>query len=281
MKFALIGAAGYVAPRHMKAIKETGNELIAAADISDSVGILDRYFPNCQFFTSVNYFWEYLSHNKADYLTVCTPNCFHFIHSLNGMMAGTDIICEKPLVTSVRGLEDLERAEQDTGRKVNVILQLRVSPTMLKIKKNLKPGKHKVQMTYVTPRGPWYQESWKGDDNRSGGILFNIGIHLFDILLWLFGKVEDYSIKTKSKERAKGTISLENADVDWFLSIDRNDLPNGPGAYRLLTVDGQECRFDKVFADLHTDVYQKILQGQGFGCSDCYDSISLVEKLSK
>jgi len=283
MKFALIGAAGYVAPRHMKAIRETRNELIAAADISDSVGILDSYFPHCRFFPTTHHFWEYLADRKVDYVSVCTPNCYHNIHSLNSMMVGADVICEKPLVTSTKSLDELQKGVDDSGKKVNVVLQLRISPEMIRIKESLNPDKrYKVDMTYVTPRGPWYQASWKGDQTRSGGLLYNIGIHLFDILLWLFGLPESHTISVRTNDKAQGTLALKNADVDWFLSVDRNDLPNGPGAYRSMTIDGEVHRFDKVFADLHTEVYKKILDGEGFGCDDCYyPSIALVEKLNR
>jgi UDP-N-acetyl-2-amino-2-deoxyglucuronate dehydrogenase len=282
MKFALIGAAGYVAPRHMKAIRETENELIAAADISDSVGILDSYFPHCKFFPTTHHFWEYLEDKKVDYVTVCTPNCYHYIHSLNSMMIGADVICEKPIVTSTKLLEELQKGEENSGRRVNVVLQLRNSPEIIRIKESLDPNKRcKVDMTYVTPRGPWYQASWKGDQTRSGGLLYNIGIHLFDILLWLFGPCESHTISDRTNEKAQGTLTLKNADVDWFLSVNRHDLPNGPGAYRSMTIDGEVHRFDKVFADLHTEVYRKVLEGEGFSLNDCYPSISLVEKLNR
>jgi len=282
MKFALIGAAGYVAPRHMKAIKETGNELVAAADTWDSVGILDTYFPDCQFFTNIHGFWDWLKENPVDYVSICTPNNCHYLHCINAMGRGANVICEKPLTTTAHLADTLAAMEKQTNKKINVILQLRISPMMLEIKKEIKSCQQfDVTMRYITPRGPWYYESWKGDKNRSGGILMNIGIHLFDILIWLFGSVKDYSVEMKSDTKAKGGLLLDTANVNWFLSLDRKDLPDNSNTHRLLTIGGKEYRFDKVFADLHTRAYSQILEGRGFGPLDALPSIALVEKLSK
>jgi UDP-N-acetyl-2-amino-2-deoxyglucuronate dehydrogenase len=295
MKFALVGAAGYVAPRHMKAIKETGNDLVAAADLCDSVGILDSYFPDCQFFTSMHHFWEYVDRNSVDYVSICSPNHTHYLHCIAAMDCGANVICEKPLTINTDGVKQLafntEKIPRYDGLNVNVILQLRISPVMIELKDQLKnpPGdpdsgcdnKFNVTMKYVTPRGPWYHASWKGDQVKSGGILMNIGIHLFDILLWLFGDVQDYSLEIRDDIKAKGKLVLQNANVDWFLSLDRNDLPNGTKSFRSMQIEQQEIRFDKVFADLHTRAYSEILKGNGFGPLDALPSIALVEELNK
>jgi len=286
MKFAITGAAGYVAPRHMKAIKEIGGDLIAALDPNDSVGIIDSYFPECKFFVETERFDRYLSKlyysgEGIDYLSVCTPNYLHDAHCRLGMRAGADIICEKPLVINPWNLDQLQDVEQRFDKRVNVILQLRLHPEVIKLKETIdRSKKHKVEIRYITPRGHWYDMSWKGDSRKSGGVLANIGIHFFDMLIWLFGDAKSYDVSIDEQRKCKGTLHLESADVNWFLSIDKEDLrsdvvqPN-----RSITIDGEELRFDKVFTDLHIDVYKHITSGNRFSIEDARPSIELVHNI--
>jgi len=291
--FALIGAAGYVAPRHMKAIKETGNKLVAALDKCDSVGVLDHFFPEADFFTEFERFDRHIDKLKRqgihlDYVSICSPNYLHDAHIRWALRIGADAICEKPLVLNPWNLDALEELEKETGRKVWNILQLRVHPTILKLKEKVDKSTNRVyevELTYLTGRGKWYFYSWKGDITKSGGVATNIGIHFFDMLIWIFGKVKHYEVHySEPVKKMAGYLELEKAKVKWFLSVDLNDLPDeilkqGKRTYRSIKIDGEELVFDSGFTDLHTEVYKKILEGKGFGISDARPSIELVYKL--
>lgn len=285
-RFAIIGVAGYVAPRHLKAIKETGNILVAAMDKSDSVGILDQYFPEAAFFTEFERFERYLAKLKnegqgIDYFVVCTPNYLHDSHVRFGLRLGADVICEKPLVLNPHNIQALEEEEKNTGKKVFTILQLRLQPVLQELKQRLSSSgqKHQVQLKYITPRGKWYQYSWKGDVSKSGGLTTNIGIHLFDLLIWLFGNVTNSSLSNKSDTKMSGHLSLEKAEVDWMLSIDKKDLIDDTlSSYRLLEIDGEKIEFDNGFSDLHTKSYEEILSGNGFDIDTIKKSIDIVSR---
>jgi len=291
--FVLIGAAGYVAPRHMKAIKETGNNLIAAMDKCDSVGIIDHYFPEADFFTEFERLDRHIDKLKRrgipiHYVSICSPNYLHDAHVRWALRIGADAICEKPLVLNPWNLDALEELEKETGRKVWNILQLRVHPTILKLKEKVEKNPNRVyeiELTYLTGRGKWYFYSWKGDLNKSGGVATNIGIHFFDMLIWIFGKVKHYEVHySEPIRKMAGYLELEKANVKWFLSVDLNDLPDeiikqGKRTYRSIKIDGEELVFDSGFTDLHTEVYRKILEGKGFGIKDARPSIELVYEL--
>ncbi len=291
--FAITGVAGYIAPRHLKAIKDTGNNLIAALDPHDSVGIMDKYFPDTSFFTEFERFERHLEMlrrekitREVDYISICSPNHLHDAHIRLALRIGADAICEKPLVLNPWNLDALQELEEETGQKVYNILQLRVHPSIIALKEKLKYNgkKHEVVLTYITSRGPWYRYSWKGDAAKSGGVATNIGIHFFDLLMWLFGKVEDSFVYMSSPEKMSGFLSLPNANVKWFLSIDRNDLPEeallkNKTTYRSIEVDGEELEFTDGFTDLHTKVYEDILNGKGFGIEDARASIEAVYKI--
>jgi UDP-N-acetyl-2-amino-2-deoxyglucuronate dehydrogenase len=286
-KFALIGAAGFVAPRHMKAIYDTGNDLIAALDPHDSVGILDKYFPNCEFFTEMERFDRHLEKSRRtdryiDYVSICSPNYLHEPHCRLAMRIGADTICEKPLVLNPHNLDQLSEIELETGKKIYTVLQLRLHPELKKIKENLDDRPHTVRIEYITPRGNWYHSSWKGNEFKSGGLATNIGIHLFDLVMWLFGSQEDFTLIENTNSKVKGILWLERAKVNFKLSVDRNDLPDDAKiSYRLMTIDGEPVRFDNVFTELHTEVYKKILEGRGFGIEDARPSIELVSEFRK
>lgn len=279
----MTGVAGYIAPRHLKAIKETGNQLVAASDPHDAVGILDSYFPNAKYFRESAAFEQYLKTPGVDYLTICSPNFLHLPHVRAGLEGGAHVICEKPLVLSASELDEVQVLERSSGKRVSSILQLRLHPRLRELKRSLKPGRTKrdVQLTYVTPRGQWYLDSWKGDVAKSGGLATNIGIHLFDLVLWLFGGVKQCALERASPRRASGALELEGANVYWFLSIDRGDIPKGiqKPSYRLLTIDGEPLEFSDGFTDLHTESYREILAGRGFGTEDVRPSIELAERL--
>ncbi len=293
--FALLGAGGYIAPRHLKAIRDTGNQLIAAVDPFDSVGILDRYFHNVKFFTEIERFDRHLEklrrdhpERKADYLSICTPNYLHDAHCRLALRLGANAICEKPLVVNPWNLEQLEALESESPGKIYTVLQLRVHPALLKIKKALEENKsafqHQVMITYITARGPWYNVSWKGSEEKSGGVATNIGIHLFDMVQWLFGEFGDVKVHLKEKDRMSGFVDLERARVNWFLSVNEDDLPvpikpGDPLTYRSITIDGEEVEFSSGFTDLHTRVYEKTLQGEGFGIEDAKASIDLTYQI--
>jgi UDP-N-acetyl-2-amino-2-deoxyglucuronate dehydrogenase len=293
--FALIGAAGYVAPRHLKAIHDTGNNLIAALDPNDSVGILDRYFPMSKFFTEPERFDRFLNkrqrgaeEDRIDYVSICSPNYLHDAHIRMTLRAQADAICEKPLVVNPWNLDALEEIEAETGRKVTTVLQLRLHDPLVELKRSLdaNPGHDRaiVDLTYITQRGPWYDISWKGSPEKSGGVATNIGIHFFDLCIWLFGEAHETAVHLVEKRRMAGILELERAQVRWFLSVERDDLPDGllekgQTAFRSLTIDGKEVEFSQGFAELHTVVYQNALQGKGFTIADARPSVELVYKL--
>jgi len=280
MNFALTGIAGYVAPRHLQAIKDVGGNLIAALDPHDSVGILDKYFPDCKFFTSTERFDRYLSDNKVDFISICSPNYLHESHCKLALRLGANAICEKPLLLNPNNISQLIDIQKETGKSIYNILQLRLHPDLLNLKNSIDYTKqYDVDLKYITPRGPWYDYSWKGNIKKSGGIETNIGIHFFDMLIWLFGNVIDFQIRERNKRLSIGILKLENAVVEWFLSINREDLPDGANFYRSIKVNQKEIRFDNVFSDLHTNSYKMILDGHGFGIEEAIKSIELVSKI--
>lgn len=291
--FGIIGVGGYIAPRHLRAIRDTGNKVIAAVDTRDSVGLLDQYSFDIKFFTEIERFDRHLEklrrgpeENRIQYLTICSPNYLHDAHCRLGLRAGADVICEKPLVINPWNMDALSELEEETGHNIYTILQLRVHPELVKVKKSLEQskGKHKVTLTYITSRGPWYHVSWKGQPDKSGGVATNIGIHFFDLLSWFFGPEENIKVYYSDDQRMSGSIELENAQVTWFLSIDHNDLPENEKAnhkttFRSITIDGQEVEFSEGFTDLHTRVYEETLAGRGFTISDARPSIELTHKI--
>lgn len=287
--FALIGVGGYIAPRHLNAIKKTGNRVVACLDKNDSVGIIDSYFPDASFFTEFERFdrhVEKVKNNKStriDYVSICSPNYLHDAHVRFALRYGADVICEKPLVLNPWNIKPLRDMEKDTGRKINTILQLRLHPSLIKIKKEVDNSKDKifnVDLTYVTSRGRWYFYSWKGDIKKSGGIATNIGIHFFDMLTWIFGKVKNNIVHVMKDNKAAGYLELEKANVRWFLSLDENDLPYGDKrTYRSIMIDNKEIEFSDVFTELHLKSYEHILQGKGFGVDDVLSTIGLVSDI--
>jgi len=292
--FALIGAAGYIAPRHMKAIKDTGNNLLAAMDPSDSVGIMDSYFPESYFFTEFERFdrhiekLKYDDGIKLDYVSICSPNYLHDAHMRFALRSGADAICEKPLVLNPWNIDKLQKVEENTGKKIYNILQLRVHPSIISLREKIlsenKNTKYEVQLTYLTSRGNWYNTSWKGDESKSGGVATNIGVHFFDMLSWLFGKVQDVKVEKREHNTASGYLEFENARVKWFLSTDANYLPNevkekGQTTFRSITIDGEELEFSGGFTDLHTLVYRDILNGKGYGLNEARTAIEIVHKI--
>ena len=292
--FALTGLAGYIAPRHLKAIKDTGNRLVAAVDPHDSVGIIDSFFPNASFFTEVERFDRHLEKIRReqngeaiDYMTICSPNNLHDAHIRLAMRVGADAICEKPLVLNPWNLDVLQDLEEEYGQRVWTILQLRVHPSLIQLKKRVEAEKtdkrHKIRLTYITSRGLWYHYSWKGEKEKSGGIGTNIGIHFFDMLMWLFGPAQKTELYVREKNRMGGYMELPNADVEWYLSLEPEDIPESAGdnqrTFRTISVDGDEIEFSGGFTDLHTKVYDETLNGNGFGIDDARPSIELVHKL--
>ncbi len=292
--FALTGLAGYISPRHLQAIKDTGNRLVAAVDPHDSVGIIDSYFPEAAFFTEVERFDRHLekikreSKDKAiDYLSICSPNNLHDAHIRLAMRVGADAICEKPLVLNPWNLDALQALEEEYGQRVWTILQLRVHTSLIELKEKLEAQKsdkrHKIRLTYITSRGLWYHYSWKGNEEQSGGIGTNIGIHFFDMLMWLFGPAQSMELHIREKNRMGGFLELPNADVEWYLSLEPEDIPdngnNQQRTFRSIVVDGDELEFSGGFTDLHTRVYEETIAGNGFGIEDARPSIELVHKL--
>lgn len=291
--FALTGVAGYIAPRHLQAVHDTGCRLVAAVDPHDSVGILDQYFPEASFFTEFERFDRHLEklrrgpeEERVHFVSICSPNHLHDAHIRLALRVGADAICEKPLVMNPWNLDVLEDLEREYGRKVNTILQLRVHPRLLELRERLQAEKgrrHSVRLTYVTSRGTWYRYSWKGDHDKSGGVATNIGIHFFDLLMWFFGGVKRSEVHVWEPERIGGFLELEQADVQWFLSLDKSDLPEHvrgvQPTYRSITVDGEEVEFSGGFRDLHTRVYEETLAGRGFGVEHARPSIELVHDI--
>ncbi len=293
--FALVGAAGYIAPRHMKAIRDTGNRLVAAVDRSDSVGILDSFSPDVAFFTEFERFDRHVDKlhrlgedKKIHFVSICSPNYLHDAHIRFALRSGADAICEKPIVLNPWNVDALAEIEKETGKRIYNILQLRTHPSIIALKEKVakakKKEKYEVDLTYMTSRGRWYFNSWKGDLAKSGGIASNIGVHFFDMLMWIFGEVKHHEVYLTENARTAGFLELENANVRWFLSVDRNDLPQkeveaGKSTFRSIKVDGVDFEFSEGFTDLHTVVYQEILAGRGFGLEDARPSINLVYEL--
>lgn len=291
--FALIGAGGYIAPRHMKAIKDTGNNLIAALDKHDSVGILDSYFPDADFFTEFERFDRHLEKqkrlgNKTDFVSVCSPNYLHDAHIRFGLRIGADVICEKPVVLNPWNIDALLEIEKETGRQVFTVLQLRLHPAIVALKEKIMASpagkKHQVDLQYITSRGHWYHASWKGDIQKSGGIATNIGVHFFDMLLWIFGDVKGNAVTKHTADTAAGTLELEKATVNWMLSIDAETLPaaikaQGKRTFRTLTINNEAIEFSDGFTELHTQSYNDIISGKGFRLSETRKAIELVHDI--
>lgn len=291
--FALIGAGGYIAPRHMKAIKDTGNNLIAALDKHDSVGILDSYFPDADFFTEFERFDRHLEKqkrlgNKTDFVSVCSPNYLHDAHIRFGLRIGADVICEKPVVLNPWNIDALLEIEKETGRQVFTVLQLRLHPAIVALKEKIMASpagkKHQVDLQYITSRGHWYHASWKGDIQKSGGIATNIGVHFFDMLLWIFGDVKGNVVTKHTADTAAGTLELEKATVNWMLSIDAETLPaaikaQGKRTFRTLTINNEAIEFSDGFTELHTQSYNDIICGKGFRLSETRKAIELVHDI--
>jgi UDP-N-acetyl-2-amino-2-deoxyglucuronate dehydrogenase len=272
-KFAIIGIAGFVAPKHLQAIKNIGGEVVVAHDISDAVGILDAYFPTCAFFTQIDDFSNYIKKNNIDFLVVCTPNYLHTQHCIFGLEHQVDVICEKPLVLSVEELQELRKAEEKHGKKIYTILQLRLHEEVIFLKNNIsKQEKYNGELTYFTPRGNWYHESWKGIEQKSGGIATNIGVHFFDMLCLFFGQANKIEILEKSKQNSKGILHFDNATIRWHLSIDRNLVPT-----RKITLNKKEYIFTDGFHQLHTTSYQNILDDKGFGIDEVLASTKIID----
>lgn len=295
LNFALLGAGGYIAPRHMKAIRDTGNRLVAACDPSDSVGILDSYSYEVAFFTEFERFDRHIeklrrqgNDKRIHYISICSPNYLHDAHIRLALRVGADAICEKPLVLNPWNLDALQELERETGRKVYNILQLRVHPAIVALRDQIhsdsRSDKYDLELTYITSRGRWYFTSWKGDIHKSGGVATNIGVHFFDMLMWIFGDVKHHEVHYSDERKMAGFLELERARVRWFLSVDRTDLPEevigtGKSTYRSITMDGKEFEFSDGFTDLHTVVYREILAGRGYGMEEARAAINLVYEL--
>lgn len=291
--FAVIGVGGYIAPRHLRAIRDTDNQLVAAVDQKDSVGVLDQYSFDVKFFTEIERFDRHLEklrrgpdENRVHYVSVCSPNYLHDAHCRLALRVGADVICEKPLVINPWNFDALQELEAETHHRINTVLQLRVHPSLMQLKESLQKegGQHEVDLTYITSRGPWYHVSWKGHEDKSGGIATNIGVHFFDLLLWLFGPTQGIRVYHADDNRMSGFIELERARVRWFLSVDKDDLPvqaktAGKTTFRSITVDGKEIEFSEGFTDLHTRVYEETLAGRGFGIVDARPSIELTHAI--
>lgn len=294
--FALIGAAGYIAPRHMKAIKETGHTLLAALDKNDSVGIIDSHFPEADFFTELEAFDRFVDQAQRstapiDYMAIASPNYLHQDHIRFALKNGADAICEKPLVLNPSDIDQLKLIEAESGKKVYNILQLRLHPSIIALRQKVQaelaanPNKrYAIDLSYLTSRGKWYFASWKGDAHKSGGIASNIGVHFYDMLSWIFGSVTESHVTLKTPDVNAGVLRLKHADVRWFLSVNYDYIPDaikaeGQRTYRSITVDGKEIEFSGGFTDLHTSSYQQILKGAGFGLDEAYSSIETVSEI--
>jgi UDP-N-acetyl-2-amino-2-deoxyglucuronate dehydrogenase len=285
--FGIIGVAGYIAVRHLHAIKETGNNLLASLDKFDSVGRIDSYFPESDFFVEFERFDRHFDKlkrtgTKIDYVSICSPNYLHDSHIRFALRHQAEAICEKPIVLNPWNIEALQEIENETGRKIYTVLQLRLHPEILELREKIRNGPkgkvYDIDMTYVTSRGNWYSISWKGDLQKSGGVATNIGIHFFDMLSWIFGETRKNIVHISEPHKAAGYLELENARVRWFLSLDYNDIPvsskqAGKRTFRSITVDGEEIEFSEGFADLHTQTYREILAGRGFGLKEARQSV--------
>ena len=288
--FAIIGVAGYIAPRHLRAVKDTGNNLAAAYDVFDSVGIMDSFFPDASFFTEFELFDRHLSKMKREekgieYLSICTPNYLHDAHIRYGLRLGADIICEKPLVLNPWNIDALIVAERESGKKVNTILQLRLHPAIQKLRERVAASPadkiYDVDLTYITSRGNWYYTSWKGDERKSGGVATNIGVHFYDMLAWVFGGLRGNIVHVSSHDRVAGILEFEKARVRYFLSINEETLPQeakitGKRTFRSMQMEGEEIEFSDGFTELHTDSYRKIMAGEGFGLEDAKTAVEIV-----
>ncbi len=293
--FAIIGVAGYIAPRHLEAIKHTGNRLVAAVDPHDSVGIMDRYFHDAQYFSEFERFDRHVERlrrespgQRVDYVSICSPNHLHDAHCRFALRVGADAICEKPLVLNPWNCDALQELEVEYQRRIYTVLQLRVHPSVIALRQKYRhrqPGaKYQVNLSYITSRGAWYLYSWKGNQRKSGGLAHNIGIHFFDMLLWIFGGVVTSEVRESTPTTVSGDLELERANVTWDLSIDRARLPaacreNGQSTFRSITVDSQEVEFSGGFTDLHTRVYEDVLSGRGHGIEDIKPAIELVHRI--
>ncbi len=293
--FALIGAAGYIAPRHMRAIKDTGNKIVAALDPFDSVGIIDSFFPESDFFIEPERFDRHLDKlrrknhgNKVQYVSICSPNFLHDAHIRLALRNEACAICEKPIVLNPWNVDALQEIEKETGKNIYTILQLRLHPAIVKLKEkidNSSPDKKfNIDLSYITSRGKWYFISWKGNKEKSGGVATNIGVHFFDMLGWIFGKMTDLHVTISQPDKVSGYLELEKARVKWSLSLDINDIPDqirnkGQRTYRSILVDGEEIEFSEGFTDLHTASYKQILEGKGFGLEEARTSIEIVHQI--
>jgi len=288
--FGLIGVAGYIAVRHLRAIKDTGNNLLASLDKFDCVGVLDSYFPESDFFVEFERFDRHLDKlkrtgTKLDYVSICSPNYLHDSHIRFALRHQADAICEKPIVLNPWNIDALQEIERETGRRVYTILQLRLHPKILELREKIKNGPagkiYDIDLTYITSRGNWYNISWKGDVQKSGGVATNIGVHFFDMLEWIFGKPVTNIVHVSDHERAAGYLELEKARIRWFLSIDNGDIPqavrqSGKRTFRSIIVDGEEFEFSEGFTELHTMTYKEILAGGGYGLEDARRAIETV-----
>jgi UDP-N-acetyl-2-amino-2-deoxyglucuronate dehydrogenase len=292
-KFAIIGIGGYIAVRHLKAIKETGNILLASLDPSDSVGIIDSYFPDSHFFVEFERFDRHVdklrrSGVQLDYISICSPNYLHDSHIRFALRSGANAICEKPLVLNPWNIDALSAFEKEYNKKINTILQMRLHPVLIDLKKKIDSNRanhmHDLDLTYITSRGNWYFTSWKGDIHKSGGVATNIGIHFFDMLIWIFGKVKKSVVHVLQPDKASGHLELERANVRWLLSLDYKDLPEnirekGKRTYRAIIMDKTEIEYSEGFTDLHTKSYEEIFAGKGFGLLDAQPSIDIVYQI--
>ena len=292
-QFAIIGLSGYIAPRHVQAIEATGNKLVASVDPHDNVGFIDSYYPETAFFTEFERFDRYMdklrnTNQAIDYVSVCSPNYLHDSHIKSALRWGADAICEKPLVLNPWNLDTLERLEKETGRRVWNVLQLRLHPSIIALKKKIEQGPadavYDVDLTYITSRGLWYYTSWKGEESKSGGIATNIGVHFFDMLSWIFGAVKNNTVQIHTHDRATGVLELEKANVRWFLSINADTLAQevqekGQRTFRSIKVNGEELEFSTGFTNLHTESYKQIIEGKGFGIEDSRTAIEIVHDI--
>jgi len=292
-RFAMLGAAGYIAPRHMRAIRDTGNDLVAAMDVNDSVGVIDSFFPDAHFFREFERFDRHIdklrrdreAQSAVDFIAICSPNYLHDAHMRFALRSGADAICEKPLVLNPWNIDGLLEIERDTGRQINTILQLRLHPAIIAMREKILAAgnsrKCEVDLSYVTSRGRWYLQSWKGDTSKSGGIATNIGVHFFDMLHFLFGNLQDNKVHVHEPTRAGGYLEYERARVRWYMSLDVNDVPAdlraaGQRTFRSITIDGEEIEFSEGFTDLHTRSYEEILGGRGFRLEENRTAIETV-----